>query len=485
MSKLLRITARFLQPLAHGRLQSGEQEWPPSPLRLFQALMAAAAGRWNERLRVESAAPALCWLQQLPVAEIVACGGVPCEAPTQFYVLDNSADLLVAGWKRGETETAPRRSEKVVRPMHLAGDAVHYLFSLTDDDCTHLPTLQIAARYLTHLGWGIDMVVGEAQLMTYEEAAQLKGERWRPALNGGVRLRVPNAGTFDDVSRKHTEALKRLGAEGFRPVPALTAFGIQSFRRYTDIEPKPWCLFSILKPDASGNLALNTARRTRDVAAWIRHAVADLCQDWPDLAAFVHGHAATGGKNTAADSGNRFQYLPIPSILAWQGRKKVDAIRRIMITAPPGSEQRIDFIRRRLIGAELKWQGRVAGILNADPSGAKLVRSHYLDPAQAWSTVTPVILDGFDDRSRAKTQRLLEKAFQHAQLPRMTDYEWRPFGYREGVEPVRYFARPDKLNGTMVHVRVVFEAPVPGPIAIGAGRYRGFGLFAREELSPT
>jgi CRISPR-associated protein Csb2 len=485
MNKLLRITVRFLQPLVHGRLQNGQQEWPPSPLRLFQALVAAAAGRWNERVQVESAAPALRWLQQLPIDRIIACSGVPSQAPTQFYVPDNTADMLVTGWKKGESASSPKRSEKVVRPMHLSGDAVHYLFLFGDDADTHINTIQTAARHITHLGWGIDMAVGDAVVTTPAEAALLDGEHWVPTMTGALQLRVPNAGTFDDVSRKHAEVLNRLVQNVFRPVPPLTAFQFQSFRRDTDLEPRPWCMFSILKPDASGNLALNTARRTRDVAAWIRHAVAEVCSDWPDLAGFVHGHAPTGEKNTAANSSHRFQYLPIPSILMWEGQRKVDAIRRVIITAPPGCQDRIDFIRRRLIGAELAWQGKVLGILNADPGHMKLVRSQYIDAAQVWSTVTPVILDGFDDHSPAKTRRLLEKALLHAGLPKVLQLDWQPFGFQEGVEPVRHFIRPERLNGTMVHVRAVFHAPVPGPIAIGAGRYRGFGLFAREEKSAS
>ena len=49
MNSFLCITIRFLQPYAHGRGEEGEPEWPPSPLRVLQALVAAGAGRWNER----------------------------------------------------------------------------------------------------------------------------------------------------------------------------------------------------------------------------------------------------------------------------------------------------------------------------------------------------------------------------------------------------------------------------------------------------
>ena len=43
--------------------------------------------------------------------------------------------------------------------------------------------------------------------------------------------------------------------------------------------------------------------------------------------------------------------------------------------------------------------------------------------------------------------------------------------------------RPLRIEflGAMYHVTVTFPHPVSGPLAIGAGRYRGLGLFACEE----
>ncbi|MBX9622589.1 MAG: type I-U CRISPR-associated protein Cas5/Cas6, partial [Gemmataceae bacterium] len=41
------VSVTFLDPAFHGRGDGGEPEWPPSPLRLFQAVVAAAAARWR------------------------------------------------------------------------------------------------------------------------------------------------------------------------------------------------------------------------------------------------------------------------------------------------------------------------------------------------------------------------------------------------------------------------------------------------------
>jgi CRISPR-associated protein Csb2 len=479
MPDFLCFTIRFLQPLVHGRSDRDEPEWPPSPLRFFQALVAAAASRSNERERLDSPVAALRWLQELPSPEIVACAGTASEVPIQFYVPDNTADLLVPSWKRGETEKGTKRTEKIVLPTHLDGEAVHYLFRVSHVDPGIVEVLKSASQSITHLGWGIDIVAGDADVISESEAHKLLGDRWQVALSGGVALRVPTAGTLDDLIRKHNDFLNRLTDEGFKPVPPLREFAVRNYRRLTDPEPRPYCVFTILKPDASGNRAFNTARRTRDVAAWIRHAVAEVCKDWQDLASFVHGHGEDSGPNRSENSHYRFQYLPLPTINSRLNR--VESIRRVMVAAPIGCQDRIDFIRRRLIGHEVTWNGETIGILNVQP-GKDWVRDQYVGSSKSWNTVTPVILDGFDDHNESKTLKLIRKAIVHAGLnEHELVFEWQRFGFRPGVEPVRAFDRPIKLNGTMVHLRIQSQRAIEGPLAIGAGRYRGFGLMAIED----
>lgn len=158
------LMIRFLQPYSHGRGENGAPEWPPSPLRVFQALVAAAAARWNERTRLEYAAPALYWLERQPAPAIVAAPGLRSDAKYRLYVPDNVTDKVARSWSGGrEASIADYRTEKDVRPTYLARDAVHYLFPIDPSDPefeTHRNTLIDAARSITHLGWGVDMVAG-------------------------------------------------------------------------------------------------------------------------------------------------------------------------------------------------------------------------------------------------------------------------------------------------------------------------------------
>jgi CRISPR-associated protein Csb2 len=73
MPSSLALSIRFLDPTFHGRRDGGEPEWPPSPLRALQSLIAAAAaaGRCNNSLP-KTAASALRWLEQQTVTTLVA-----------------------------------------------------------------------------------------------------------------------------------------------------------------------------------------------------------------------------------------------------------------------------------------------------------------------------------------------------------------------------------------------------------------------------
>src|SRR5579859_7333065 len=107
MTAHLCISVRFLDPSEwpafHGRADGGEPEWPPSPLRMFQALVAAAAGRWRHGQFTNYAVPALAWLQaRTPV--IVAPSIQANRTMYRMYVPNNAADLVTSAWARGNLE---------------------------------------------------------------------------------------------------------------------------------------------------------------------------------------------------------------------------------------------------------------------------------------------------------------------------------------------------------------------------------------------
>ncbi|MEI8078209.1 MAG: type I-U CRISPR-associated protein Csb2, partial [bacterium] len=359
-------TVQFLQPYFHGRTDRGEPEWPPSPLRVFQALVAAGATRWREKRFSECAAPALFWLEQQCISSIIAPIGQPADTKYRLYVPDNVADKVGKSWSKGGNDNvANHRTEKDIKPIHLRnGDTVYYTFPLAEDHCPHLEILVEAARSITHLGWGVDMVVGNAAVISEEEVAQLTGERWRILDDDSATgYRVPVKGTLDALIEKHNAFLHRIGPDGsFIPVPPLptSAFRVVGYRRTTDQAARPFAAFSILKPDASGLRSFDSVRQGLRVAGMLRYAAKQVAAhaglNESQTNRLVLGHGEAKGEPHLPVGPARFAYFPLPSIeFRGEGRAQaVGRIRRVMVASFAeniGTE--FAWVRRSLSGQSL------------------------------------------------------------------------------------------------------------------------------------
>lgn len=538
MPASLCISIRFLQSMCHARGDLEQPEWPPSPLRVFQSLVAAAAARWNEREHIEHAAAALRWIERQPPPLIIAAHGEPALVKYRLYVPDNVGDKVAASWSRGRDATiADYRTEKEVRPIHLARDrdAVHYLWPLADPDPEferHSEVLVAAARSITHLGWGVDMVAACASVISAEDADNLQGERWRPtgdtAATAAAGLRVPIEGTLDDLIARHNAFLGRVRQDGFHPVPPLSTFGVAGYSRSTDPPQRPFAAFSLLKPDASGFRPFGAVQHTVAVAAMMRHAAGgDAVANalgWPTekVARFVLGHGEAHGEPHTPVAGPRLAFIPLPSIEPrGSGRAEaVGSIRRVLMTVF-GGDANEDILRlaRLLSGAELMAEGETSPVawLSRIPNSDRVLR-RYIDRSSTWATVTPVILPGYDDprklrrRLFASKQQgpghpdevgqkqmlekldsrinfLLRKAIQQAgysrELARAAEIEYRGVGFWPGTDLAVRYNYPEKLRRfRRVHVRITWRddsgkpLTMPGPICLGGGRFHGLGLFA-------
>lgn len=496
MPSFLCISIRFLQPDFHGRGEVEEPEWPPSPLRLMQALVAAAAGRWNEPKMIEHAVPALRWLEALPASRIKAAHAVPAQQPYRLYVPDNVADKVAAAWARGrEASIADYRAEKDVRPVRLDDEAVHYLYPLDDGGCPHLDTLVKAARAITHLGWGTDVAVGDARIVTHEEAARLSGELWLPSSIGAVRLRTPKPGSLDDMMRRHGDFLGRLTPDGFRPVAPLEVFDMTSYRRPGQPLRRAYRVFQLRTED--GAWFRYPHARLIHIAGMVRHQAKkamlfdpppgiDDVDAWVDRYVLGHRRGDDEGEGAAH---RQLSYVPLPSI----GHTHTDpGVRRVLISAPPGDDSLLEHLARRLDGVQLE------PLPNTHlPEQPVLVCARYdgvarlyTEPTAAWHSFTPVILPGHDDHNPAKTRKLIRKALAQSGIEEPCDFDWSAFSrfpraysahkYGRDGKPQGYI-RPDHLlSQTAVHLTLRFrdDAGVPGPLAVGAGRHCGLGVLA-------
>ena len=106
----------------------------------------------------------------------------------------------------------------------------------------------------------------------------------------------------------------------------------------------------------------------------------------------------------------------------------------------------------------------------------------WTTPSCAWASVTPVVLnrhfDGDDRWDRAAES--VKDACQHIGLPRPNEVLLHPVSPVEGVPHAREFPRltrkRDRGRRRHAHAVIVFDEPVAGPVLLGAGRFRGYGL---------
>ncbi len=530
----------------HGRRDDGVPEWPPSPLRAFQALVAAAAPRSERQFDPQDIA-ALEWLEGLDPPEVLAPIGRTASRAYRLYVPNNAGDLVTKAWAAGNTDSsiASHRTGKDVRPTRLVGgdaftggNTVRFVWRLPLSPPADLKDFVVrlseTARKLTHLGWGVDMAAGHAELVDEQKISEFLGDqrlvRWSPD-DFGSPLRVPQLesvagpGTFRSLVDRHYAFTRRMTGGKPRDVPPLTAFRVVGYRRAIDPPAPRFAAFSLLKPDASGFRPFNTARETMVVAAMMRHAAADLgtrALGWTaeKVASFVLGHSEAPGLPHQPVQGPRFAYVPLPSIEARDaGRARVvGSIRRalIVVQGGPGDDE-LRLLASRLSGVDLRREGadQPAALLSRIPDSDMVVK-RYTTPASTWATVTPVILPGYDDPRKLRRRLpksdddpridaieqkdvlnkldkridgLLRKAIRQAgysdELARYSEVDWRGSGFWPGTELATQYAFPEKLRRfRRLHVRITWRyasgqpIPVPGPICLGGGRFLGLGLFA-------
>jgi CRISPR-associated protein Csb2 len=525
------LSIRFLLSAFHGRRDDDAAEWPPSPWRVFQSLVAVAGARGRGEFP-SLFRSALLWLEKQPPPVIIAPKGF-ISSGYSLSVPNNALDIVAKAWSRGSYSTtgdanpATHRTMKHVRPTLLPdGNAAHYIWSLqepiTEEVHGQLKALSEMARSLFALGWGIDVAVANARVINDEEAEALSGERWIPeADDARDGLRALKKGTLDRLIQHHQEFRARLGPQGFRPPLPVSVYRLVDYRSAYSRRRCPIAAFSLLKLDATSFRVFNTVRRTPRVVEMIRGAAERAAKragwDESKISTLIKGHGESRGalKHTPVQSA-RFAWLPLPT-LEKRGERTtgiVGGIRRIIVTSfNDGFDDEIAWARRALAGEELlsAANGAAEALLAPLPHSDPMVQ-RYVRPATTWATVTPVVLPGYDDpnhyrnrlagssgraqeqqrlldRIAQRVQRLLRKAIVQAglsqELADLAELQWHGFGPWPGTDLANRYTVPDHLvRFPRLHVQISWRdrgkqpIAIPGPICLGGGRFYGLGLFA-------
>jgi CRISPR-associated protein Csb2 len=487
VSQHLCITATFLAGRYHGK------EWPPSPARLFQALVAGArTGIYRQHWPAVEGV--LRMLEQLPAPEIVACNTERLH-PYRISVPNNDADRAARDWAAGRKfEAAGLRTMKDVRPREIGGfhdgkPHVYYFWKLPED--ADIAAGKQLASFLHTLGWGVDMAFADAFLadeqFIHARADDGDHSRYVPAPRGMLRS-VPVPGYLDDLSDAYRRYCHRHSSGGVDAFTRATKYGQHPYRRAGAATP-PAAMFLLHQIDnADAWFSVPWAFSMR-VAAWMRHVAAEAvrAEGWTEQAVneYVLGHG----------DGHRrhMSFVPIPSI---GGPHADGAVRRAMLVEPADADGNISELLQWKLAPSvllrlLESNGgprRTAPVCSlSQPQKSDAVFQKYL-PAQKqqlWHSVTPVILHGHNSLrgkfSLRKTEELLYQAFENCGYPRqsLTEIQFQPAPLWPGTEGAMAIRVPEYLKRwPRYHVVVRFREPVLGPVLVGIGRHYGIGLFA-------
>ncbi len=480
----------------HDRRFHGIDEWPPSPARVFQALVAGCA---RGAALPEPTQQALEYLEQLDPPLIAAPS---CELGQDYgsFVPNNDADAL-----GGDLSKLPDiRTRKRIRPRMLAGSA-DLLFAWTLlDETGPIDALIGASEQLYQLGRGVDMAWAQAEVLSPGEletrVAAHAGVVHRPASGPGANaLACPTRGTLRSLLARFQSARSRLKASGtgtvlFSQPPkahfAQIAYGagpsrfLYELRTPNGDDLQPWPLWR----------ATSLVERLRDSAA------ENLRKALPAQVNQVE-RALIGRKRDGSDASaaaRRVRVLPLPSI----GHTHADqAIRRVLVEVPREAE---------IAAGDVQWA--FSGVEPCDPSTGAVdpflltpateegMFERYAQAGRLWRSITPLALPELAMRRRIEPSRRREErkgaverseeeqraraavlnALRHAHVrerPLAIDVQREPFDLK-GARAERFAAGSRFAKERLWHVRLRFAAPVEGPLALGDGRFLGLGVMA-------
>ncbi len=466
-------------------------EWPPHPARLYMALAAA----YFESGQEEEERAVLEWLEGLAAPAVHVSGRAVVNEAVPTFVPMNDARSVGRG---GSIQTLPtlkrHRAERLFPRVSLAEeeDCIFFHWAEAEGVEGHRGALEALCGHVGRLGHSSSLV----QMWVAE--GPVEGlMAWRPVeRRPAMSMRVVS-GTTGMLERLET---------AYRTPPRFRAV-ISTSQGYAEaVEASPAAVRTVfderveilrLAPDATTfrHLQLETTLALTDT---LRRAVMARCGD--SAPESISGHTSNGPTAKA-----HVAYFP----LGFVGSDHADGhLLGVGVALPRGmteEDERMLLAALEAIADEGEQEGAGLGFDGRRYPGLgqwRLVRSGPLDDgrdalqartwtgapdgARRWASVTPVV---YDQHGKAKERvaylaecaASVEDAVKRVVGEEVGVRAWvSQISPLQGVPPAREFPRMKRKDGSErrhTHVVVEFDRPVVGPLLVGAGRFRGYGLL--------
>ena len=438
-----------------GRLQHGE--WPPSPSRLFAALVAADGTREQSRV---TDGEELAWFERLPPPRIYA-DGRPCHQPLEpRYVVkhEGSASKSTHQEYIGRSGTLTRAGVRVV-PRY---PRIVYRWDVDSPTETTLDALRRRAARVGYLGASDSPVRLRVTTRTPTSAPQNDG--FIPDGLGDAVINVTTPGDLQVLDRMFDAWCERGASVSRLQFPALGhGTRYRSPQSVAPVDSGEVVAWLRLESAVSG-------RRVSVVAALFKEAVLSQHQrTHGEPPPILHGHGLDGKGYEIA------RYLPLPDVGYRWSRGRIHGL---ALWVPPGCDPIVGRTARDAAVAVRRLTGRGIDVsLAPDDDEVRpraLQANRWLRRSRRWVTAFPAIHERRCDVELAEVARWC----RHAGLPE-------PVAFRSVRTPLIHGAldlapvevnRPGRPGLPYSHVELQFAQAVPGPVVVGSGRQRGFGL---------
>ena len=512
-------------------------EWPPHPDRVFMALAAA----WFETGKDKREGEALEWLEKQNAPDICASEAFNRQGlkdrrpmPVISYVPVNDSKI---GKKISDTDALNNLThDKALKKLKETGlsilpeyrsrkprrfpvaipwdDRVHLIWPESEalDNTTYLARL---CRNVVSIGHSASFV-----LMWVEEnppatsLVPIRGmARHRLRVFGPGRLKYLEQRCNREAVIEYADLTSRITATKGKEKKQLKLQLEERFKGNIPIslrpEPGLWQGYDSTCPtpknDEIGSLfdpriiVLKISSRklplsaTLKITEALRGIIMSQCPDQPPPE-WLSGHTPKGGPSNKthmalvplpftgsehADGGIMGLSLVLPRSLS---PEETGRCLNTILHDNHGLPRRIKLFNGRWFECEAEIDIRETPPFNLRPDT-------WTSSSKVWASVTPVVLDrhfrGPDMWDKASNS--VKDSCERIKLPRPAEAILQPVSLIEGAPHAREFpGLTRKKDGSRMyhtHATLVFHQNVRGPLLVGAGRYRGYGLF-RPLTSP-
>lgn len=481
--RLISLAVEFVTGVCRAELrhERGRAEWPPHPDRLFMALVATMHEAFGSACRNRRFEESLEWLEQQPAPEIAVDLKVGRRESLVHYVPTNDDRIALRGSAAAASNSTVESQVRTLpalrgcKPRRFAaiplGDPkVHYIWAASPPEAVRSSLAELC-REVVRLGPATSLV--RCWLEDDPPSATL-----RPRDDmASHRLRVPHRGRLRILEESYANDADALTS----PAPSI------GYGPADPPVPTPRCrLAGHVIPLLFSRGPRVGLRATLAACGSLRRTILARCPMQPPPE-WISGHAADGSPTRS----DHIAILPIADLGRPRSAGRLLGLTVLVPTCVSAVDRRMtlepaicpDFGRMHLSlqsleNAALNWE---IGPSIGETSAMELQsRIGFSAVSKLWASATPITLDRHS-KDPIEAARGIATSCRRVGLPWPKRVAVATHSPIQGTEPASrmQLMRAGSLGQPRRHVHVIleFHDHVRGPIVIGAGRFRGYGLM--------